>query len=194
MGKEQGIGGIAVAAAAAGSLLIWSGIRGISVTKMLRELVKGEDPGDLAQDYPITAPAAGTIGGLLGGNLGSGGNTFTGSGTPGNIPAKDWLLAQSYGGIYGVDPLVLVAIGWHETQWGKLGAGRQGLYLGVGAYDSGPTMKFAGLANQLNQGAKILAEHGVHNIADIQAGKASWWATDPNWAQGVVSAYQRLKG
>lgn len=195
MGNERGIAGVAVAATAGGSLLIWSGIKGKGVTKVLRELIKGEDPNKVADDYPINTPpagAAGTVGGLLGGSVG-GGNTFTGTGTPGKIPNKDWALAQTWGTVYGVDPLVLVAIGFHETHWGTLGAGKQGLILGVGAYDSGATSKFAGLNAQLSQGAKILAQHDVHNINDIQAGKAAFWATDPSWAQGVVSWYSRLK-
>ncbi len=113
--------------------------------------------------------------------------------TPGGIPAADWQLAQKWGHTYGVDPLLLVAIGLHETDWGKLGDGRKGNILGVGSYDSGSTYKWAGADAQLHEGAKILAAHGVHTIADVIAGKARWWATDPNWAKGVASWYNKIK-
>lgn len=35
------------------------------------------------------------------------------------------------------NPYIILAIGWHETQFGRLGAGRQGYYLGYGYYSAG---------------------------------------------------------
>lgn len=114
--------------------------------------------------------------------------------TPGGIPAADWATAQKWGKAYGVDPVLLVAIGFHETKWGKLGDGRNGNILGVGSFDSGSSYKWAGVDNQLHEGAKILAAHHVHTIADVRAGLARWWATDPAWAQGVSGWYDKIKG
>lgn len=111
---------------------------------------------------------------------------------PGGIPDADWKKAQSYGKKHGVDPLLLVAIGIHETRWGKAGLGRQGLILGVGAYDSGPSMKWKGLDAQLNQGAKMLAQRGVRTVNDVAQGKAKFWATDPNWSAAVVKTYKQI--
>jgi cell wall-associated NlpC family hydrolase len=112
-------------------------------------------------------------------------------------PPLQVTLAQRFGKKYGVDPRLLLAIGGHETQWGTTGAGRpsQGGYaLGYGVTDSGILSKYAGLQNQYRYGAKTLAGWGVHGLADIQAGKASRWATDPNWEKGVASVYQGIGG
>ena len=106
-------------------------------------------------------------------------------------------LARKWGQTYGVDPRLLLAIGGHETQWGTTGAGRpsQGGYaLGYGVTDSGILSKYHGLANQYMYGAKTLAGWGVHNLADVMAGKASQWATDPAWEKGVQSVYKTLPG
>lgn len=119
--------------------------------------------------------------------------------SPGGIPPGDWALAQKWGQSYGVDPLLLVAIGMHETGWGTLGDGRpppqgHGNVLGVGSFDAGSVSTWSGLEAQLREGAKILADHGVHSIDDVRAGKARWWATDPEWAKGVSDAYDKIKG
>jgi len=34
-----------------------------------------------------------------------------------------------------VPPLLIAAIGWHETHWGRLGMGKYGYYLGVSCWD-----------------------------------------------------------
>jgi cell wall-associated NlpC family hydrolase len=112
-------------------------------------------------------------------------------------PPLQVALARRFGTKFGVDPRLLLAIGGHETQWGTTGAGRpsQGGYaLGYGVTDSGILSKYAGLQNQYRYGAKTLASWGVHNLADIQAGKASRWATDPAWEKGVASVYGSLGG
>ena len=107
-------------------------------------------------------------------------------------PPDQVALAQKYGQQYGVDPGVLLAIAKHETQFGEAGLGRKGLTLGYGAFDSGPTMKWAGPENQYRAGAERLSEWGVKGINDITGGKAASWATDPNWEKGIASAYQAL--
>jgi NlpC/P60 family len=109
-------------------------------------------------------------------------------------PREQVMLAQKYGRQYGVDPRLLLAIGGHETQWGKLGAGRQGFTLGYGATDSGLMGKYSGVANQYRYGARTLASWGVHSLDDVLAGKARRWATDPAWEQGVASMYRQLGG
>lgn len=58
----NGVSGVGLAAASTGLLFLWSAVKGASVTETLRELVSGQTPsGENA--YPITAAAAGTIGG-----------------------------------------------------------------------------------------------------------------------------------
>lgn len=114
--------------------------------------------------------------------------------TPGGIPMKDWRLAQRIARKHRVDPLVLVAIGKIETDWGRLGDGRKGNILGVGSFDSGSSYKWAGVRNQLKKGAELLQSWGVRGIHDIKAGKAASWATDPNWENAVSSMYSQLAG
>jgi cell wall-associated NlpC family hydrolase len=112
-----------------------------------------------------------------------------------NPPPLQVSLAQKYGKQYGVDPRLLLAIGGHETQWGGAGAGRPsqgGFVLGYGVTDSGILNKYRGIENQYRYGASTLANWGVHGIADIMAGKASRWATDPAWERGVQSVYGTL--
>lgn len=135
--------------------------------------------------------------------------------TPGNIPAEDWEIVQAVARAYEVDPLLIVAIGFAETQWFTRGLGLQGLGLGVGAYDSGPTFRFAGVKKQVKRGCEILRRNRVRFIYDIADGKlhatGSWvngkyvggpgsvkWASADTadrgfpWSRNVVAVYMRL--
>lgn len=179
------VSAVAVGAVGAGLLFVWSGLKGASVLAAFQDIIKGNQP-LWTQTRGISASSSqGSAGGT---------NGFTGTGTPGSIPNADWSLAKKWGSAYGVDPMLLVAIGFHETHWGTLGDGRNGNVLGVGSFDSGSSYKWSGVDNQLHEGAKILAQHGVHTIGDVRAGKAGWWATDANWKNGVSSWYDKLKG
>lgn len=115
-------------------------------------------------------------------------------------------LAVKYGREFEVDPLVLLAIAGHETGFGKLGVGLNGL-LGVGAYDSDPNnstrnSKFSGVENQLRVGAKTFAnlrKKGGASPSDsiekqLEAVNRAGWATDPKWHQGVAAMYKQIKG
>lgn len=141
--------------------------------------------------------------------------------TPGGIPAEDWAVVQSIARSYEVDPLLIVAIGFAETQWFKTGLGLQGLGLGVGAYDSGPTFKYAGVEKQVKRGCQILRRNRVRFVYDIVDGKlhatgrwvkgryvgppgsVKWASADtadggPHggrpfpWSHNVVAVYRRL--
>lgn len=103
-----------------------------------------------------------------------------------------------YGREYDVDPRILLAIAGHETGYGKLGVGMNGM-LGVGAYDSDPdnatrNPEFSGLENQVRKGAEtfanLRARAGVGPDAPIevqlQAVNRAGWATDPAWYLGVL--------
>jgi len=54
----------------------------------------------------------------------------------------DWELVKSICLDYGVSPYLIAAIGWHETHWGRLGAGKIGWILGYGYF---PGSKVKGL-------------------------------------------------
>ena len=103
-----------------------------------------------------------------------------------------------------VDPLLLLAIAGHETVFGTEGVGLDGM-LGVGAYDDNPNNatedpKFAGVANQLEVGAQTF-EHwrsfygsdsndSIEHQTEVVGQK---WATDPQWAAGVMRHYAEIK-
>jgi hypothetical protein len=127
------------------------------------------------------------------------------------ITQADWQLAQQIGKRYGVDPLLLVAIGVHETGWGSEGDGRpppagHGHILGVGSYDAGSTSQWQGLEAQLTIGAQTLVHWGVHGRGDVAAGKlhvqpdgqVRWASADTAaahypWTRAVLAAYDSLK-
>lgn len=182
-----------LAAVAVGSIFTYAGIKGISVPQAIQYIVQGKNPGTVPQTLPIGTPAASSGGGSGASTGGLGGPA------PGGISASDWALVQQSAAPYGVDPYLLVAIGIHETGWGTQGDGRpppagHGNVLGVGSFDSGSVSTWSGLAAQLQEGAKLLNQHGVHTIADVQAGKATWWATDSSWSSQVAAVYLRIKG
>lgn len=135
--------------------------------------------------------------------------------TPGDIPVEDWELVKVIAKGYEVDPLLIVAIGFAETQWFKAGLGLRGLGLGVGAYDSGPTFRYAGVQRQVERGCQILRRNKVRYIYDVVDGKlhatGSWvdgkyvgppgsvkWASADTadrgypWTRNVVAVYRRL--
>lgn len=120
---------------------------------------------------------------------------------PAGMSAQDWRTVTTIARQYNIDPKVLVAIGVHETGWGTQGAGQQGFYLGVGVPDSGQIQtQYQGLKAQVTEAAKILSNYGVHTIHDLASGVLAphngqvRYASDPNWTQGVVSAYNNLAG
>lgn len=126
--------------------------------------------------------------------LGGGAGGFVGNPaqTGGRVPKVQTNYANKYGAQFGVDPLLLLAIAGHETEWGTTGAGRQGYTLGYGVTDSGILSKYRGVANQYRWAAMTLAKWGVHTLADLLAGKASAYASDPNWERGVAAVYRSL--
>ncbi len=103
-----------------------------------------------------------------------------------------------------VDPLILLAIAGHETGYGKLGVGVNGM-LGVGAYDSDPNnstrnSKFSGVEKQVGVGArtfKNLRQKGGASASSpveqqLQAANKGGWATDKNWHAGVLRHYNEI--
>ena len=116
---------------------------------------------------------------------------------PSAVPFPFWVDALIVNNRTGVDPNLLAAISQHETNFGTLGAGRNGYELGVGVYDSGnPNSTYKGLMNQLNWAGDSIAKKfgsGVISLDSIKAYQTkSGYATDPNWAKGVWSSYQSL--
>jgi hypothetical protein len=61
----NGVSATAVAATAAGGLLVWSGIKGANITTDLRDLISGEKP-DATNVNPVGTPAASSTSTFLG--------------------------------------------------------------------------------------------------------------------------------
>jgi|SRR5215475_224749 len=84
MAESQGISGIGVAAAFAGGILIWAGIKGYSVSVIAQDLISGKDPNKDPRNSTPANPVtpAGLIKSLFGGLfglLGGGGSSGSGS-------------------------------------------------------------------------------------------------------------------
>ena len=112
---------------------------------------------------------------------------------------------------FGVDPNLIAAIGWHETHWNQLGAGRDGYTLGYGVPSSGERLtKYQGTENQVRGAAGKISRWQTFlgralTIADMDAfafGKRSnpsaplgWQPDDPGaWARSVSRIWSGLSG
>lgn len=102
--------------------------------------------------------------------------------------------------IYNLPVNLLAAIGWHETHWGELGAGREGWYLGYGYYPGSTVAeKYRGLVPQLTGAAKQIASYfkgrELTEETWLAFSRQSWRAGDPDaWAAGTWRIYQDLGG
>jgi len=101
--------------------------------------------------------------------------------------------------ITSVDPLLLCAISKHETNFGVLGAGRQGYELGYGQYsDNVADPRFKGLDNQLlyagKQWVNFTGGASVTFSTLLNFSINSWKAGNPQaWANDVWYWYQKIK-
>lgn len=104
---------------------------------------------------------------------------------------------------YGVDPALILAIGQHETGWGKLGDGKKGMYTGYGSYDSGSDYSNAGLEKQVEGTAKKLRAWGMTrgnvSLERLRLGNSGAlptgiYATDKNWPNAIWNYYQKYRG
>jgi len=112
---------------------------------------------------------------------------------------SDWAKCVYYANKYGTYPELLAAIGWHETHWGRLGWGRKGFHLGVGAYsETKANYAFQGLDNQLNWAAKQLGRYLDKNVtlaALTNFAREIWRPGNPDaWALSVYRIYVNLGG
>jgi len=48
---------------------------------------------------------------------------------------NEWAWLHSYANSNQVNPVLIAAIGWHETHWGRLGMGKYGFHLGVSCWE-----------------------------------------------------------
>ena len=104
---------------------------------------------------------------------------------------------------YDVDPALILAIGQHETGWGKLGDGRKGMYTGYGSYDSGSDYSNAGLEKQVEGTARKMKAWGMSrgnvSLDRLKTGNSGKlptgiYATDKNWPNAIWNYYQKYRG
>ena len=114
------------------------------------------------------------------------------------LSKEEWELVKRISNEYNVDPLLIIAIGWHETNWGRLGAGRYGWHLGYGYYPGSKVKeKYQGLENQLRgacwQIGRDLKLPLTHESL-TEFAKTSWKPGSPElWANAVWYYYQQLE-
>ena len=117
---------------------------------------------------------------------------------PDFIPEADWNLVLQVCSKFNVDPYFIAAIGWHETHWGRLGAGKIGWILGYG-YFPGSTVanRYRGLENQLNGACAQISKDmklpiTLENVSDFAVN--SWKPGAPlSWASSVFNIYTSIK-
>lgn len=118
---------------------------------------------------------------------------------PDFIPLADWSFVLSICGWNPELPYLIGAIGWHETHWGRLGAGKIGWILGYG-YWPGSTVKdkYKGLENQLKGANGMIKSHfqfpvTLNSVTDFAVNH--WKSSAPrSWASSVFSIFLSIKG
>lgn len=117
------------------------------------------------------------------------------------MPADEWaaVLDAADGNVEKAK--VMVAIGWHETHWGRLGWGRYGYHMGVGAYSANSAApEYKGLDKQLAWTTERLGSQESYSLEDLQwygreiqrPTSAEGINTGNQWGQSVYSIYRGL--
>lgn len=116
---------------------------------------------------------------------------------PDYIPEGDWNLVNQICNSNPAEPFLVAAIGWHETHWGRLGAGKIGWILGYGYYPGSPYKeKYKGLTNQLKGAHGMISSHfnfpvSLNSTTDFAVNH--WKSSAPrSWAASVFSIYSNL--
>ena len=106
-----GVSGIGIAAVFAGGILVWSGVKGLSVSGTFRDLIAGKNPQQLKPVNPVSASElfSPLIGSLSPTKLLSQPVTSTGDGV-GGTAAQNKVLGQR----------MAAAFGWTGAQWTAL--------------------------------------------------------------------------
>lgn len=117
---------------------------------------------------------------------------------PDFINEADWTMVVRYCENYNFTPYLIAAIGWHETHWGRLGAGVRGWILGYG-YFPGSTVKekYRGLENQLKGACPMIArgfKFPVTQSSCINFAINYYKPSVPTaWGKSVYSIYSGLE-
>ena len=116
---------------------------------------------------------------------------------PNFISGSEWQLVNSICNSNSQEPYLIAAIGWHETHWGLLGAGKLGFILGFGYYPGSTLLdKYRGLENQL-KGADSMIRSNLNfpvtqNTLDDFAVN-HWKSSAPlSWSKSVFSIFVNI--
>lgn len=108
---------------------------------------------------------------------------------------QEWQTVLDAAGGHVEKARAMAAIGWHETHFGRLGWGRYGYHLGVGAYSpTNAAPEYQGLDRQLEWTSDRLWEADTYTLADmLRYGREIQRPADPDqWGKSVHSIYQSL--
>ena len=124
--------------------------------------------------------------------------------TPGDMLSSDQLnILYEIAEKFNVDPKLILAIGWHETKWGRIGDGQKGMVMGYGSYDSGSDYNYSGFEKQVSSAASKLKAWGMTpgsvSLNRLDAGNSGKlptgiYATDPAWPVKVWNVYNSITG
>jgi hypothetical protein len=147
MAEEGGISGVGVAAVFAGGILVWSGIKGYSVSGTFRDLIAGKSPAKQTAANPVSA--SGIFGPIVSALnpvnlLSSGGTSTTASvtstgGSVSGTNAQNKALGQR----------MAAAAGWTGAQWTAL----NNIVMAESGWSStikNPTSSASGIAQNIN--------------------------------------------
>jgi hypothetical protein len=144
---RSGVSGVAIAAAFAGGIFLWSGIKGYKMSFLVQDLISGKNP-QLDPRVP-TSQLKVTPGGLFGGVLGSiNPLKLLGSGGTGNIPGQG-SLGGTQAQNQALGKRMAAAVGWTGPQWVAL----NNLVMGESGWSStikNPTSSASGIAQNIN--------------------------------------------
>lgn len=116
---------------------------------------------------------------------------------PSWITLDDWDTVVEKSLQYGVNPALILAIGYHETKWGQLGWGRLGFHLGVGCFnESEADYHFQGLDRQVDWACQRIREFLPFRptLAQIKKFCQKVWrpANCTSWAGSVYKIFSDL--
>jgi hypothetical protein len=131
-----GVSGTAIAAAFAGLLLVWSGIKGAKVTTALRSVLSGKQPAG-TNAYPLTAAQA-TAGTGSGPVAAAGGNPSGGSDAANQALGRLMAAAKGWTGAQwtALNNIVMAESGWSDTVTNP-GSGAAGIAQNISGFGPG---------------------------------------------------------
>ena len=142
---RSGVSGVAIAAAFAGGIFLWSGIKGYKLSFLVQDLLSGKDP---QKDPRVpSSQLAVTPGGLFGGVLGSI-NPFKLLSTTGTVTSTGGSVSGTNAQNKALGQRMAASVGWTGNQWTAL----NNLIMGESGWSStikNPSSSASGIAQNI---------------------------------------------